>query len=1001
MVTRRDFLKVTATGSALAAFGNIPAARTAIYAATVPDTGYVVENERQIPVIAEVDIVVIGGASAAVSAAGAASRAGSRVFLAAPLPYLGDDICGSFRIVCGKDESPDNALSRRLFLQTKNPTPLYIKTELENELLDNDVDFLYSSYVTNILTDPAGDPAGVVLTNRSGRQAIRCKAIIDATNIASVARLAKAAFTPFKPGEYNFGFVTVGSKPQTIPGVTTEEVPYILKYKNKTLPVTRYTFPVNVKEDSYAVLQEIEQAIRDKTWTPDQSDSSDVPEFVPFVSIVPEREFMQPVSLMREIHPDALKPKGIKNLWILGASAGVSRETAAKIMRPVHGISLGEIVGEKIVSEIKNKAISGTVSVYNPVSKGDNKGDIRELLLPFRPDSLKGSVLSSPSALPVLGSYDVVVMGGGTAGAPAAISAARQGAKTLLLEYLHGLGGIMTLGLIGRYWDGHRDGFSSEVDEGVRSMAPPDHPRQLKNWKNDHSSDWKQEFFRRELRKAGGDLWFGILGSGSLVKDNQVRGVVVTTPYGRGVILAKVIIDSTGSADVAISAGSAYNYTGKHVAVQGAGMGHWDPEDFYNNNDWDFIDDTDILDVSRVYVQAKKKNTGKYDLVKIPQTRERRRIVGEYSVSVYDVISKRRYPDTISFHKSSFDTHGMIVDPYFILCPPEKRHAIYDADVPLRALLPKGLGGILVTGLGASADRDAMPVIRMQSCLQNQGYAVGYLAALAVRENKPVTGVDIKKVQKYLVGIGNLPERILKEKPFKGYNNRDFADAAGNAKDNYKGLEILLTDPVRCIPAVEKEMLVSTSINDRIMYASILCILGNKTYASVLAGEIKRNEKWDAGWNYTGMGQFGPCMSRLDSLLIALGKSRDSDYLPVVLEKAQLLNKENTFSHFRAIAVATEEMKSRDAVPVLYDMLTAPGMRYHHIESYRDARSKTVPDTSDVSVRNAALKELLLARALYVCGDKDKLGETILKNYAKGLHGHYARYANAILNKSI
>jgi hypothetical protein len=723
-------------------------------------------------------------------------------------------------------------------------------------------------------------------------------------------------------------------------------------------------------------------------------------EFTPFVSIVPEREYSRPVSLMREIPMEALKPKGIKNIWVLGPSAGISKETAAILMRPVNGISLGQIVGEKVVSGIKDKTASKDVRVYNPViKKGENKGEIRELLFPLRPDGLKDKVLSPVSALPVLGSYNVVVMGGGTAGAPAGISAARQGAGTLVLEYLHGLGGIMTLGLIGRYWDGYREGFSSEIDNGVRSMAPPDHPRQLKDWKDAHSSDWKQEFFRRELRKAGGELWFGVLGSGALVKDNQVKGIVVSTPYGQGVVLADEIIDSTGSADIAIAAGAVYNYTGKHVAVQGAGMGAWEPEDYYNNNDWAFIDDTDVLDISRIYVQAKKKLTGAYDMVKLPQTRERRRIVGEYSVSVYDVISKRRYPDTISYHKSSFDTHGMIVDPYFILSPPEKRHVIYDADVPLRALLPKGLSGILVTGLGTSADRDAMPVIRMQACLQNQGYAVGYLAALAVRENKPVTEVDIKKVQKYLVGMGNLPDRILKEKPFKGYDNRNFAEAARSAKDNYKGLEVLLTDPVRCMPALRKEMLAAVSENDRIMYASILCILGDKTCASVLADEIKRNEKWDAGWNYIGMGQFGPCMSRLDSLLIALGKSHDSRYLPVVSEKALLLNPENTFSHFRAVATAMEDLKSADAAPVLYDMLLMPDMRYHHIESYRDARRKTVPGIDDDSVRNMALRELHLARALYMCGDKDRLGETILNNYAKGLQGHYARYANTALNQ--
>ena len=46
-----------------------------------------------------------------------------------------------------------------------------------------------------------------------------------------------------------------------------------------------------------------------------------------------------------------------------------------------------------------------------------------------------------------LGSYDVVVVGGGTAGVPAAIAAARGGSKTLLVERSGGLGGLMATGM--------------------------------------------------------------------------------------------------------------------------------------------------------------------------------------------------------------------------------------------------------------------------------------------------------------------------------------------------------------------------------------------------------------------------------------------------------------------------------------------------------------------------------------------------------------------------
>jgi hypothetical protein len=51
-------------------------------------------------------------------------------------------------------------------------------------------------------------------------------------------------------------------------------------------------------------------------------------------------------------------------------------------------------------------------------------------------------------------------------------------------------------------------------------------------------------------------------------------------------------------------------------------------------------------------------------------------------------------------------------------------------------------------------------------------------------------------------------------------------------------------------------------------------------------------------------------------------------------------------------------------------------------------------------VRNAALRELLTARALFRCGDKDGLGEAILREYAADLRGVLARHAAAVLQQA-
>ena len=51
-------------------------------------------------------------------------------------------------------------------------------------------------------------------------------------------------------------------------------------------------------------------------------------------------------------------------------------------------------------------------------------------------------------SIPVKGSYDVIVCGGGVAGVAAAITAAENGFSTLLIEKSNILGGLGTLGLI-------------------------------------------------------------------------------------------------------------------------------------------------------------------------------------------------------------------------------------------------------------------------------------------------------------------------------------------------------------------------------------------------------------------------------------------------------------------------------------------------------------------------------------------------------------------------
>ena len=72
------------------------------------------ESAREIPVAYTVDVVVVGGSTGAVSAAIAAAQEGASVFLAAPYPYLGEDMTATLQMWLEPGEQPVSSLARRV-----------------------------------------------------------------------------------------------------------------------------------------------------------------------------------------------------------------------------------------------------------------------------------------------------------------------------------------------------------------------------------------------------------------------------------------------------------------------------------------------------------------------------------------------------------------------------------------------------------------------------------------------------------------------------------------------------------------------------------------------------------------------------------------------------------------------------------------------------------------------------------------------------------------------
>jgi len=885
-------------------------------------------------------------------------------------------------------------------------TPMQVKRTLDDALLAAGVKFLFGSYATEVLRDGSGRPAGIVMANRAGRQAVIAKVVIDATDRAIVARLAGATCRRWPGGKQTFTRVVIGGDVRTGKGLTGRKVgrtfPLISRGRGGTQhrptgrqgEIIEYTLTLPVPDATFASFAAAEQLARDMTFTPGLLRASEVLFQVPPDPVNGQKPLVGDWPGAGKVDLGAFRPAGVERMYVLSGCADVPRGVAEKLLRPTGLTGVGKRIGQTAAKEAEKIAKPQAVSLPGgKVVSAAAEGEVRELLTGVRANQVLPKVPSASRPLPVIGTYDVVVIGGGTSGAPAGIGAARKGAKTLVVEYLHGLGGVGTTGLIAGYYHGYHGGFTAEVDRGVAAVGGQ--KKAAKRW----NVQWKMQWWRSALRESKADVWFGGLGCGAFVKDGQVRGAVVATPLGRGVVLADVVIDSTGNADVAAAAGAPCIHTdGAFLAVQGTGLPPHALGASYTNTDYTFVDETDMLDVWRMFVGARKKFGGAFDLGQLIDTRERRRIRGEIVMTIVDQVNGRTYGDIVGMCKSDFDTHGYTVHPYFVLEHPERKSIT--TYIPYRCLLPVGLEGILVTGLGISVHRDAIPVVRMQPDVQNVGYAAGVAAAMAAPSGGATREVDLRGLQEHLAEIGCIPKTAVGGKDSYPMGPEKIAEAVGLLAEGGRGTAVVMAHKSEAQPLLREayqkakragaeadtEEEAEKARKAELNYARVLAVCGDPTGLETLIAAVAAAKKWDAGWNFRGMGQYGSSISPLDRLIIAMGMAGEKRAVPVIVEKAALLDASKEFSHHRAVALALELIGDRSAAPALGELLAKEGMTGH-----------AVLEPAAAGNRTTSLREIIVARALFRLGDHKGLARKSLTNYAKDLRGHFSRHAHAIL----
>lgn len=384
--------------------------------------------------------------------------------------------------------------------------------------------------------------------------------------------------------------------------------------------------------------------------------------------------------------------------------------------------------------------------------------------------------LKIEKCIPIKKKYDVIVCGGGVAGVAAAVSAAKNGLSTLLLEKSNILGGLGTLGLINLFVP-MCNGRGKQIifglaEKWLRMSAELGWDTIPKEWQNGEPKEatnvrYIQRYspaifayqLTEEIKKNGVDILFDCMAVDPVMGGNVCKGVITESKGGTACYTCSILIDTTGDCDVLRRGGiptvkgeNFFTFSAKMITLESCREAvdkgdisrvyrtiNGGTVNLYGDNQppdipkWSGLSAEEVSDYivrNHLMILEKLKTTNRKmrEIVTtpgMPQFRTTCHIKADYSLKISDAY--RHFDDSIC-----------AINDF------EHRDHLFE--IPLRCITRKDYPNIITAGRSADGTGYGWDLIRVIPPAILTGQAAGETASLAIRSDCSVSQVDIKRL---------------------------------------------------------------------------------------------------------------------------------------------------------------------------------------------------------------------------------------------------------------